>query len=191
MMVGLSWPLYASVGVALAVFTVLAYRRRWRWTGFAGIHRKDADVEIQPARTLWDWLQLLVITLALAGLAFLLNNSQSEREQRREDERTTREQRRADERAVQERGRAEEAADEEALRGYLAQMSALMLDRKLLRSRRGSDVRAVARTLTLTAARRLDGERRGVVVRFLAEARLVESPDPKWTCGAPTCALLC
>jgi len=38
------------------------------------------DEDFQPARTLWDWLQLLVIPLALAGLAFLLNSSQTNRE---------------------------------------------------------------------------------------------------------------
>jgi uncharacterized protein YjbI with pentapeptide repeats len=137
------------------IIIVLGYRLAWGWTGL-------------PGKTLWDWLQLLVIPLALAGLAFLLNNSQSDREQRREDERASRQ-----------RATAADAAREEALRTYLTQMSGLMLDRKLLRSRRGDDVRAVARTLTLTTVRRLDGERKAAVVRFLVEARLLSARDPK------------
>ncbi|HEX8159088.1 MAG TPA: pentapeptide repeat-containing protein, partial [Solirubrobacteraceae bacterium] len=54
-----------------------------------------------------------------------------------------------------------------------------MLDRQLLRSKPGADVRAVARTATLTAVRRLNGERRGLVVRFLAEARLLGPAEAK------------
>ena len=146
-----------------------AYWRGWRWAGFAETSTKEVDgKDVQPAKTLWDWLQLLVIPLALAGLAFLLNNSQSNREQQREDQR-----------AASQRKIARDATREETLRRYLTQMSDLILDRKLLRSRPGDDVRAVARTVTLTTVRRLDGERKGVVVRFLHEARLVNVSDPK------------
>jgi uncharacterized protein YjbI with pentapeptide repeats len=165
----MSWLTLACVGLALTVLIALAYRLRWRWTGFAEVRTpRTGDEDVQPAKTLWDWLQLLVIPLALAGLAFLLNQSQSDREQRREDER-----------AARERTAATDSAREEALRGYLTQMSGLMLDRNLLRSRKGDDVRAVARTITLTTVRRVDGERKGVVVRFLAESRLLRSEDPK------------
>ena len=153
----------------LAVLVALAYRRGWRWTGFTEVRRRKADDEdVQPAKTLWDWLQLLVIPLALAGLAFLLDSSQTAREHRAEDQRE----------ALQ-RATAEDAAREEALRTYLAQMSGFMLDRDLLRSRPGTDLRAVARTVTLTTLRRLNGERKGLLVRFLVEARLVSSSDPK------------
>jgi hypothetical protein len=133
-----------------------------------GQRGKATDKDFQPAKTLWDWLQLLVIPLALAGLAFLLNQSQTDREQRREDQR-----------AARQREIAADATREEALRAYLRQMSDLMLDRELLRSRPLDDVRAVARTVTLTTVRRLDGERRGVVVRFLAEARLIARGQTK------------
>jgi hypothetical protein len=137
--------------------------------GIVEIRSKKADEEdLQPAKTLWDWLQLLVIPLALAGLAFLLDASQSSREQRREDQRDARQS-----------ATAADATREEALRGYLAQMSWLMLDRKLLRSPHGADVRAVARTVTLTALRRVDSKRKGIVVRFLAEARLLDPNDPR------------
>lgn len=143
----------------------LAYVRRWRWAGFAETRtEKIQDKDVQPAKTLWDWLQLLVIPVALAALAFLLNNSQSSREQRREDERA------AGQQAI-----AADATQEDTLRAYLAQMSDLILDRNLLRSQPVSDVRAVARTVTLTTLRRLDGERKGVVVRFLAEAGAIDA----------------
>ena len=123
--------------------------------------------EPQPAKTLWDWLQLLVIPLALAGLAFLLDSSQTNRELQREDER-----------AARQRMIATDAGREDALRAYLTQMSALMLDRKLLQSEEDSTVRALARTITLTTLSRVDGERKGVVLQFLSEARLLFSANP-------------
>jgi hypothetical protein len=62
-------------------------------------------------------------------------------------------------------------------------MSALMLDRNLLRLRPRADVRAVARTVTLTALRRLDGERKGLVVRALSSW---ERTSRRWISGRPS-----
>jgi hypothetical protein len=109
--------------VAFGVFVVLAYRRQWHWTGLPAARAASPGAEDRPAKTLWDWLQLLVIPVALAALAFLLNDAQSSREQRREDQR-----------AAQQQRVAADAESENTLRTYLAQMSDLMLDRRLLRS---------------------------------------------------------
>lgn len=133
----------------------------------------SSGAEDRPTKTLWDWLQLLGIPVALATLAFLLNDAQSSREQRREAKRETQQRKIEDRRAAQQRRTAADVERESTLRTYLAQMSDLMLDRRLLRSKVGADVRNVARTATLTAVRRLDGPRRGLVVEFLAEARLL------------------
>ena len=148
-------------------FVVLAYRQHWQWTGLPAARSEPTDAEGSRPKTLWDWLQLLVIPLALAGLAFLLNSAQTDRQQRREDRR------------VESQGRrAADSAREETLRTYLTQMSSLMLDRQLLQSKEHATVRAVARTVTLTL-RRLDGERKAVVIRFLAEADLLSFRDPR------------
>ena len=53
-------------------------------------------------------------------------------------------------------------------------MSDLLLDRRLATAPGGSTVNSVARTLTLTVLRRLDGRRKGIVVQFLAEAHLID-----------------
>ena len=53
-----------------------------------------------------------------------------------------------------------------------------MLDKKLLASKEGDAVRAVAQTVTLTTLRRLDGQRKGEVVRFLDEAALLGGEAP-------------
>lgn len=125
------------------------------WTGFAG-------------KTLWNWLELLVIPLALAAVAFGLNYFANERDQRREDQR-----------AARERAIAADGRREDALRVYLQQMSGLMLDRDLWTRRPSPEVRAVARTFTLTVLRRLDPVRKGLVVRFLAQAGLIGPGLPR------------
>jgi uncharacterized protein YjbI with pentapeptide repeats len=56
-------------------------------------------------------------------------------------------------------------------------MSGLMLHEKLLTSKRGDPVRSVARTVTLATLRRLDGERKGQIVRFLNEATLLRPSE--------------
>jgi fructose-1,6-bisphosphatase/inositol monophosphatase family enzyme len=98
---------------------------------------------------MWDWLQLLGIPVALAALAFLLNDAQTRRDQQREDHRS-----------AQQRTTAADAERENTLRAYLAQMSELMLHDDLLQSEPEAAVRNVARTATLTAVRRLDRPRR-------------------------------
>jgi hypothetical protein len=126
--------------------------------------RRERRGSGRSAKTLWDWLQLLGIPVALAALAFLLNDAQTRRDQRREDQR-----------AAQLQERAADAERENTLRAYLAQMFELMLNDDLVQSKQGADASNVARTATLTALRRLDGPRRGLVVRFLIEARLLSS----------------
>jgi uncharacterized protein YjbI with pentapeptide repeats len=145
----------AGAMVAFSALVVLAYRRRWQWTGLPAAQAADDGSGGRPARTLWDWLQLLGIPLALAALAFLLSEAQDNRDYRR----------------------SRDADRESALRAYLAQMSDLMLKYELLK-KPPSEVKEVARTATLTTVRRLDGVRKGVVVRLLVEAHLLEQPNP-------------
>src|SRR5260370_42047976 len=53
---------------ALIAFIFAAYRFGWSGTGFLN-------------KTLWDWLQLLIILLALAGVALLFNLATTRRDQ--------------------------------------------------------------------------------------------------------------
>lgn len=46
------WTLIFMGLAAFVVFAILAYALNWQWTGF-------------PGNTLWDWLQLLLVPLAL------------------------------------------------------------------------------------------------------------------------------
>src|SRR5687767_11870991 len=89
-------------------------------------------------KTLWDWLQLLIVPAILIVATFVWSASQTRSDNKREDRRI-----------AADRAAAEEARQDATLQGYLDQMSGLMLRDRLLASRDGSAVRAVARTVTL------------------------------------------
>jgi uncharacterized protein YjbI with pentapeptide repeats len=125
---------------------------RWDWIGLGERRWKTTPNEqVQPSKTLWDLLQLLIVPVILVGISLWWSATQDSRDKRRAD---------------QER-------QDTTLNDYIQQMSDLMLTNELLSSEPGDPVRSVARTVTLTALRRLGGERKGEVVRFLHEANLI------------------
>src|SRR3954469_25508227 len=101
---------------------------RWReWLGVGERRWKKApDEEVQPAKTLWDWLQLLIVPAILIAVTFAWSATQTRSDNRREDRRI-----------AADRAAAEEARQDTTLQGYLDQMSGLMLDRNLLTSKEG------------------------------------------------------
>jgi uncharacterized protein YjbI with pentapeptide repeats len=122
----------------------------------------------RPPKTLWDWLQLLIIPAGLAIVLLVLSNAQAERDRRRET--------RAAER---DRASALDRARAETLRGYLQQMSDLTLNHHLLASREGASVQTIASTVTLATVNQLDGRRKGLVLQYLVGAGLVDADYPK------------
>jgi uncharacterized protein YjbI with pentapeptide repeats len=134
--------------VALVMFTSLigGYIFEWKWTGI--IAHNDF-----PKRTLWDWLQLLIIPAVLAGGGIWFNRRQQARSQQSEDQR----------------------AQDGALQAYIDHISELLADkdRPLHRARRGDQLSALARARTLTVLARLDGARKGSVLQFLYESGLI------------------
>jgi uncharacterized protein YjbI with pentapeptide repeats len=121
-----------------------------QWTGFS-------------RKTLWDWLQLLIVPAILIGVTFVWSATQTRSDNKREDRRI-----------FADRAAAEEARRDATLQAYLEEMSGLMLNKKLLTSKSSDAVRQVARTVTLTALHRLDGQRTVAVLHFLYEARLID-----------------
>jgi uncharacterized protein YjbI with pentapeptide repeats len=127
--------------------------RKSRW-GFRG-------------KTVWDWLDLLLVPLILGiaavGLTAWFNAQQDARQNAIEERR-----------AEAERELAEQRAQDEALQAYFDQMSTLLLEKDLRSSEENSEVRTLARARTLTVLRRLDPDRKGSVVQFLHEASLIQ-----------------
>ena len=137
--------------VLLAVAIVGGYFFNWNWTGFGS----------SPAhiKTLWDWLQLLIIpaVLAVVGYAIIFtirNNEQPEREIDIDNQR------------------------EVALQTYIDRLSELLLHEHLRESQPVNEVRKIARVRTLTILSRLDSERKGSVLQFLHESHLIDKGKP-------------
>ena len=140
--------LAAGIGVAVIVLIRVGYA--YQWTGFG---RSKVNSDIQPAKTLWDWLQLLIIPTVLACGTIWINRRQQQRDQQR----------------------AEQRAQDVALQAYLDHMSKLLADkeRPLSSAQLDDNLSTVARARTLTALTRLDGERIRSVLQFLFESGLI------------------
>ena len=137
------------------------------WTGFAG-----ADDNPLQAKTLWDWMDLLLIPLFLAGGVLLLNRSKRDTELHRSGEQAT-----------LEREIAMDNQQEEALQAYFDRIIELVLKEKLSRFS-PEEVRNVARTRTLTILRGLDARRKGMVILFLKDSGLIDREAVIDLCGA-------
>ena len=141
--------LYASIVLALgSLGYILLETVKAKNTGF-------------ETKTLWDWMDLLIIPLFLAGGAFFLNRSESVVERQA-----------AEDRAKLEREIALDRQQEGALQAYFDRMSELLLKEKL-RTTEVPEVRDVARTRTISVMRVLDRRRNNLVIQFLREAKLL------------------
>jgi len=105
----------------------------------------------QPGKTFWDWMQLLIIPVALAIIAIFFNRAERKNEQRI----------------------ASDNQQEGALQEYIKEMSGLLLERNLRTSDKDAEVRIIARVRTLTVLPRLDGKRKRNLLLFLYDAGLI------------------
>ena len=141
--------------------------------GLIIIFRKYPDATGAANKELWNYSELFIVPLVLVVGAFLLDTGQRNRERREAVARKKRE----DE--VEER-RAQDAA----LQAYLDHMSALLIDKGLREDPdEYASVRVAARARTLAVLSQLDGERKGTVLQFLREARLINREcKPRKSC---------
>lgn len=135
--------------VLLVVLFVLVYKGYdYSWTGFA---RQNVESDIKPDKTLWDWLDLLIVPLVLAVGAYLLEGSRKRTERDVENDRQK----------------------QHILDDYFAYISKLLLDHGLSESCASDLARKLARTRTLAALRLLDAKRKAQLLQFLYEANLI------------------
>jgi hypothetical protein len=167
--------------VVAAVAVLIRVGQHYQWTGFGeSVQPKpDNQEEIQPRKTLWDWLQLFIVPLALAAIGLWFAAQQDAHQQQIEEKR-----------ARSDRQIEEQRAQDAALQAYLDQMSQLMLERKLRGSEEGSEVRTLAQARTRTVLTRLDDRRKGSVVQFLYEASLINKKNPVVSLSTPVVAAL-
>lgn len=126
-------------------------------------------------KTVWDWLNLLVVPAMLALIAGLFTTAQIFFQIQQED---ARQQAIADQTAQVQRFIEEFRVQEASLQAYLDLMASLLLQHNLRESAADSEVRAIARAQTLTTLRKQDAEGKGTVVRFLYDAALIHQGNP-------------
>jgi pentapeptide repeat protein len=144
----------AGIVVALVVLIRIGYALPW--TGFG---QAEVAQHVRTAKTLWDWLKLLIVpaVLGLAGyfVASLFTRAQNRAALEAEERR----------------------AQNEALQAYLDNMSGMLIPSNEQPSLYDDPVpdslRTVARARTLTVLPRLGGDRKARVVQFLYESGLI------------------
>jgi hypothetical protein len=155
------WWFWITVGLVLALGAVfMIYGGYWvLWTGFG--QRPGGVPGADRAKTLWDWMDLLLVPLVLALSATFFTWATNQREQEIEKRR------------VEERQKLElDRSRETALQTYLDRMTDL-IESGLPESTPGNWKQSIARASTLTVLRQLDGERKGLLLPFLYESELV------------------
>jgi uncharacterized protein YjbI with pentapeptide repeats len=137
------------------------------WTGFG-----KAVIASLEAKNFWDWMDLLLLPLVLAGGILLLTRSRRQMERQRSKEN-----------ASLERDIASDDQKEEAIQSYFDRMSELLLKEKLSKYS-PEEVKTVARIRTLTVLRGLDPGRKGRVLLFLKDSGLIDREAVIDLCGA-------
>lgn len=139
----------------LVIANVAIWISNFKWSGF-------------QKKTLWDWLQLLIIPLMLAVGAFYLNSAS-------------------------ESSRVQEQIKQEILTDYFSKMQDLIVETKKVKETSGykeshpkdqevrllPEFKPTAQALTLSVLEQLDGKRKGKVITYLAESQLITVDNNK------------
>jgi uncharacterized protein YjbI with pentapeptide repeats len=144
-------------GILVALLVVLVLIRIGyapSWTSFTGFGEREVKQDVQPTKTLWDWLDLLIVPIVLAIGGYLFTRSESHSTQ----------------------ASAERRALDDTLQAYLDGMSQLVTDKEqpLHSAQPGDSLSTLARARTLTVLSRLDSGRKRSVLEFLYESGLID-----------------
>jgi uncharacterized protein YjbI with pentapeptide repeats len=123
-------------------------------------------------KTLWDWMDLLLVPLFLAGGFVILSRSQQASERRSFEDQ-----------ADVARAIAVDHQQAAAFQAYIDRMAELLLKDKL--SKFSTDeIRNLAKSRTLAVLRELDAKRKGSVLLFLKDSGLIDREAVIDLCGA-------
>jgi hypothetical protein len=167
------WKKIVIVSVMIGFIGILAWisylnffkEFRWfSWTGFGAYISPTG--EYQRGKTLWDWMQLLIVPIILAFATLWFTKEEKMREQLISDNRVR-----------IEREISLDKSRETALQNYLDKITELLVHDSLRESLPEAEARVAARVWTLTTLRILDGERKGILLKFIREAGLIKNGD--------------
>jgi uncharacterized protein YjbI with pentapeptide repeats len=150
-----------------ATLWLFTHKQTLAWTAFG-----QALIASLQTKTIWDWMELLLLPLILASGVLLLTISRQRSERERSEES-----------AFVEREIASDQQKEEAIQAYFDRMSDLLLKEKLSKYS-PEEVKTVARIRTLTVLRGLDPRRKGRVLMFLKDSGLIDREAVIDLCGS-------
>ncbi len=137
------------------------------WTGFSLSSPFEEGKTAE--KTLWDWLELMLLPLALAIGAWWIGRSRLNLDP---DNGLTQAASMDDARTII------KTHEERRVQGYIDRITELLLSQGLRESAPNDEVRHIARAQTVTVLWGLSGRRKGALIRFLYEARLIQHPEP-------------
>jgi hypothetical protein len=150
--VGSIMTVIGSMGVLLLLLLVVfGYLTGREWVGVAD-------------KSLWDWLQLLVVPVVLAVAGFLLSDA-AQRERDLEVRQS-------------EADFTNSRAQSDALLAYLDQMSSLVVDRRMNSEPPSSDTRMIAQARTLVILASLGRDRKRDPLNLIYELNLINKYSP-------------
>ncbi len=150
-----------------AVVWLSTHEHTLEWTGWG-----KAVITSLQTKTIWDWMDLLLLPVVLAGGVLLLIISRMRVEHQRSEDQ-----------ALVEREIASDQQKEEAIQAYFDRIADLLLKDKLSKFS-PEEVKTVARIRTLTVLRGLDPNRKGRILMFLKDSGLVDREAVIDLCGA-------
>jgi uncharacterized protein YjbI with pentapeptide repeats len=169
-----TWRRYLSVlggsCATVVIVFIIGTHLHWNWPAlwlWLGVAQKNHHGQWVAKKTLWDFVQLLIIPIALAATGIWFNFRQ-----RRFELEIAQKNRDAD------RENQQEAERETILQTFLDRIELLLLERDLRKSEEGSEVRHIARGFALSALRGLDPYRKSTLVRFMYESGLINKINP-------------
>ncbi|MFT3890873.1 MAG: pentapeptide repeat-containing protein [Anaerolineales bacterium] len=144
--------LFVVISLTAIVFIMAWILRIFIQTGTTGL----------ASKTLWDWLELLVIPAVLSGGALLFNWQTRKTEVELANKRREYEEQIALDRLY-----------ESALQSYIDYMTSLLLEKNLRESQPDTEVSNIARIRTITAMKSINSSRNALLLSFLREGHLI------------------
>lgn len=138
----------------------------WDWTAFTSVTGPilKPNEQYRPAKTLWDWLQLLIVPVVLAVLGYYFTRTNSNSQDRT-----------ARIRADQDRDTTINNQRETELQNYFDKISEFIDSKTANQPQPGGTDAVILRARTLSVLAQFDPVRKRRVIQFLSEANLIGS----------------
>ena len=154
----------AAILVAISVVPLAARLIAMTTAGFGPY---DETTRAARPPTLWEWLELLIVPLAVAAGAAIISYVQ------KRTELDIAQQARPSEQQI-----ASDRLRQASLEGYYDRMTELLLTHKLREAEAEAEERSLARARTVAVVRGLDGERKRQLLAFLRTSGLIAIDNP-------------